>query len=127
MLFTVWFVGLANKTLLLVGPRTTSTRPTTPTRLIATNNSAMERLRRLLNRRTTAKDIRDATSDEYEPLRTSNDEVARPQDNGDGHGDGHGDGDGDGDGEAYHAVHVPFSWFEYTIFALVGVAMLWAW
>lgn len=26
-----------------------------------------------------------------------------------------------------YAEEVPFSWIEYSIFALIGVAMLWAW
>ncbi len=25
------------------------------------------------------------------------------------------------------AVELPFSWFEYSIFVLLGIAMLWAW
>lgn len=33
-------------------------------------------------------------------------------------------GDGDGDGTASES---PFSWIEYMIFFLLGIAMLWAW
>ncbi|CAN8096285.1 unnamed protein product [Discula destructiva] len=75
----------------------------------------MDRIRSILSSRTAAKDTRDVDPDEYEPLRTSSDDVVEaPETAG-------------GEGEAYKAVEVPFSWFEYTIFALVGMAMLWAW
>lgn len=82
-----------------------------------TDNISMDRLRAIFTGRSGAKDARDANPDEYEPLRTSGDDVleaaASPE--------------VEGEGEAYEAAEVPFSWFEYTIFALVGVAMLWAW
>lgn len=80
----------------------------------------MDRLRRLLSGSSTAKNTRDANSDEYEPLRTSGDDV-------DAEETANGDGQGERGGEVYKTAEVPFSWFEYTIFTLVGVAMLWAW
>lgn len=77
----------------------------------------MDRLRAIFTGRSGTKDARDANPDEYEPLRTSGDDVleaeaATSPEVGD---------------ETYETAEVPFSWFEYTIFALVGVAMLWAW
>ncbi|KUI64529.1 Nucleoside transporter FUN26 [Cytospora mali] len=57
---------------------------------------------------------RDVNPDEYEPLRNSGDDV----------GDGEETVD---DGEICDTNATPFSWFEYTIFVLIGVAMLWAW
>jgi len=35
----------------------------------------------------------------------------------------------DGDNETLTSTHegVPFSWLEYLIFLLLGIAMLWAW
>lgn len=80
-----------------------------------TDTISMDRLRAIFNARRGAKDTRDADPGEYEPLRTSGDHVVD-------------DGDRtEGDGEGAVSVEVPFSWFEYIIFALVGVAMLWAW
>lgn len=84
----------------------TSTKPT------------MDRLRSLLNGGSPAKN----TATEYEPLRTSGDDVVEAETTAQGDGDAEG-----GAGEAYKTAEVPFSWFEYTIFTLVGVAMLWAW
>lgn len=71
----------------------------------------MNRIKILFRRRSGHKGVAAA---EYEPLRTSGDDAVDGQERG---------------GEAHHAAtaEVPFSWFEYTIFALVGVAMLWAW
>ena len=37
------------------------------------------------------------------------------------------DDDSDTLGGSVYEEEVPFSWIEYSIFALVGVAMLWAW
>lgn len=85
----------------------------------------MERLRAILTGRTGAKDTRDVNPDEYEPLRTSRDEFVEAGDTLESEGEG--EGEGDREAETYGAVEVPFSWLEYTIFALVGVAMLWAW
>lgn len=79
----------------------------------------MERLRAILTGRTGAKDTRDVNPDEYEPLRTSRDEFVEAGDTP--------ECGGGGEDETHEAVEVPFSWLEYTIFALVGVAMLWAW
>lgn len=71
----------------------------------------MDRIRGLFSGRAGNKDV----PAEYEPLRTSGDDVVeRPEDQ-------------VSRGEAHTTAEVPFSWFEYTIFALVGVAMLWAW
>lgn len=79
---------------------------------------AMNRIRTILSGRSAAvKDTRDANPDEYEPLRTSTDNV-RDTENA---------SEGAGDGETSKPAEAPFSWLEYTIFALVGVAMLWAW
>jgi len=36
------------------------------------------------------------------------------------------EGSTDGEGEIFES-DVPFSWIEYSIFAVIGVAMLWAW
>lgn len=74
----------------------------------------MDRLKGMLYRRGDTKDDRDADPDEYAPLRDA------------------GDGDSENgyisdDGELLDAAEVPFSWLEYSIFAMVGVAMLWAW
>lgn len=66
----------------------------------------MERIRGIFS--STNKDDRDA---EYEPLRASGDDDRQDEVPVEAHGMG----------------EAPFSWFEYTIFALVGVAMLWAW
>jgi equilibrative nucleoside transporter 1/2/3 len=40
-----------------------------------------------------------------------------------------GDDTEDGDDETLTSLHegVPFSWLEYMVFLLLGVAMLWAW
>ena len=70
----------------------------------------MDRLRRLLGRRSTPR-----SSQEYERLaedtsELENSDVLDHYDNYDG-------------GEE----EVPFSWFEYAIFVLLGMAMLWAW
>lgn len=74
----------------------------------------MDRLRGIFTGRTGRKEVRDANPDEYEPLRTSSDHVI----------DG---GEAEGERDMDETALVPFSWFEYTIFVLVGVAMLWAW
>ncbi|KAJ4268590.1 hypothetical protein NW762_002655 [Fusarium torreyae] len=65
----------------------------------------MERVRRALGRQPSSTSI-----SEYEPL--TNDEEATALE-----GSTHLDGQHE----------LPFSWFEYSIFALLGVAMLWAW
>lgn len=75
----------------------------------------MDRLRGILSGPNRTKDTRDANPDEYEPLRTSGDDNVEAEDT------------PEVERETYEAAEVPFSWFEYTIFALVGVAMLWAW
>ena len=49
------------------------------------------------------------TEGEYEPLAGDPDVLDEPE------------------GSARHHEEVPFSWLEYSIFALIGVAMLWAW
>ena len=36
------------------------------------------------------------------------------------------EGSTDQEGETFES-DVPFSWFEYSVFAIIGVAMLWAW
>jgi equilibrative nucleoside transporter 1/2/3 len=40
-----------------------------------------------------------------------------------------GDGTEDGDDETLTSIPegVPFSWLEYSVFLMLGVAMLWAW
>lgn len=68
----------------------------------------MERIWGLFARTYSKKDL----PAEYEPLRTSGDDEPR---------------DEVPEVSRESAAQVPFSWFEYTIFALVGVAMLWAW
>lgn len=72
----------------------------------------MDRIRGLFSSRASNKDV----PAEYEPLRrTSGDDVVdRPEDD-------------VPRAEVPMTAEVPFSWFEYIIFALVGVAMLWAW
>lgn len=75
----------------------------------------MDRLRGILTGTSAAKDNRGANPEEYEPLRASSDDVREIGDI------------AEEERETYKANEVPFSWFEYTIFALVGVAMLWAW
>lgn len=74
----------------------------------------MDRLKGMLYRRGGTKDDRDADPDEYAPLRDPDDDAS----------DG---GYISDDGELLDATEVPFSWLEYTIFAMIGVAMLWAW
>ncbi|KAL1848533.1 hypothetical protein Daus18300_013586 [Diaporthe australafricana] len=74
----------------------------------------MDRIKGMLSRRGGTKDDRDADPDEYAPLRNSSDDVSDDDDMAD-------------DGELFDAAEVPFSWFEYAIFAMIGVAMLWAW
>lgn len=89
--------------------------PSAPSTLAGLLNSIrMDRLKGMLYRRGGTKDDRDADPDEYAPLRDSGDDAS----------DG---GDISDDGELFDATEVPFSWLEYTIFAMVGVAMLWAW
>lgn len=74
----------------------------------------MDRLKGILAGRNGHKADRDVNPDEYAPLRNSSDDVD--------------DGDQmDDDGEDIATKETPFSWFEYTIFVLIGVAMLWAW
>ncbi|ROW17778.1 hypothetical protein VPNG_00888 [Cytospora leucostoma] len=68
----------------------------------------MDRLKGILTGRNGNKDGHDANSDEYEPLRTSGDDVRDEE-------------------AAADEGETPFSWFEYSIFVLIGVAMLWAW
>lgn len=90
--------------------------PSSPFTLTALLNSVkMDRIKGMLSRRGGTKDDRDADPDEYAPLQNSSDDLS--------------DGDGDmaDDGELFDAAEVPFSWFEYAIFAMIGVAMLWAW
>ena len=65
----------------------------------------MERVRRARRRQPASTSI-----SEYEPL--TNDEEATAL-----------EGSTQLDGQH----ELPFSWFEYSIFALLGVAMLWAW
>lgn len=72
----------------------------------------MDRLKGILTGRNGNKGGHDANSDEYEPLRTSSDDVR----------DEFRDEEAAADGG-----ETPFSWFEYSIFVLIGVAMLWAW
>lgn len=74
----------------------------------------MDRIKGLFRGRHGNKDGRDTDPAEYEPLRTSGDDVAE-------------EAQQEGQEGGYATAAVPFSWFEYTIFALVGVAMLWAW
>lgn len=89
--------------------------PAAPSTLASLLNSIrMDRLKGMLYRRGGTKDDRDADPDEYAPLRNSSDDVSDDDDMAD-------------DGELFDATEVPFSWFEYAIFAMVGVAMLWAW
>ncbi|KAK2604292.1 hypothetical protein N8I77_007235 [Diaporthe amygdali] len=89
--------------------------PAAPSTLASLLNSIrMDRLKGMLYRRGGTKDDRDADPDEYAPLRNSSDDVSDDDDMAD-------------DGELFDAAEVPFSWFEYAIFAMVGVAMLWAW
>lgn len=75
----------------------------------------MDRLKGILAGRNGNKVDRDVNPDEYAPLRNSSDDV----------------GDEDemaGEGEVLETNDkTPFSWFEYTIFVFIGVAMLWAW
>lgn len=92
-----------------------ATSPSSPSTLAGLLNSfRMDRLKGILYRGGGTKDDRDADPDEYAPLRDPGDDAS----------DG---GDISDDGELLDAAEVPFSWIEYTIFAMVGVAMLWAW
>lgn len=87
-----------------------------PSTLVGLLNSfRMDRLKGMLYRRGGTKDDRDADPDEYAPLRDPGDD------------DGSESGYISDDGELLDATEVPFSWLEYTIFAMIGVAMLWAW
>jgi equilibrative nucleoside transporter 1/2/3 len=89
--------------------------PSPPSTLVGLLNSfRMDRLKGMLYRRRGTKDDRDADPDEYAPLRDPDDDAS----------DG---GYISDDGELLDATEVPFSWLEYTIFAMIGVAMLWAW
>ncbi|KAG8165810.1 hypothetical protein KVR01_004362 [Diaporthe batatas] len=90
----------------------TSSPPTTLVGLL--NSFRMDRLKGMLYRRGEAKDGRDADPDEYAPLRDPGDDASET-------------GYISDDGELLDATEVPFSWVEYAIFAMVGVAMLWAW
>lgn len=91
---------------------TSSSPPSTLAGLL--NSFRMDRLKGMLYRRGGTKDDPDADPDEYAPLRDSGDDASDS-------------GDISDDGELFDAAEVPFSWLEYTIFAMVGVAMLWAW
>lgn len=86
-----------------------------------TDTINMDRLRGILSGRDRTKTTRDANPDEYEPLRTSGDDGVEAGDTPEV------ERERERERETYEAAEVPFSWFEYTIFALVGVAMLWAW
>lgn len=89
--------------------------PSPPSTLVGLLNSfRMDRLKGMLYRRGGTKDDRDADPDEYAPLRDSGDDASFS-------------GDISDNGELLDATEVPFSWLEYTIFAMIGVAMLWAW
>lgn len=93
-----------------------ATSPSPPSTLAGLLNSIrMDRLKGILYSRGGTKDDRDADPDEYAPLRDPGDDASSD------------DGDISDDGELFDAAEVPFSWLEYTIFAMVGVAMLWAW
>lgn len=79
------------------------------------NRTTFDRMRALFNK----------TDEEqnYEPLSdesTIDDDVHRPVVFHSGAQNGEGEQDKTDDGE-------PFSWFEYSIFLLLGIAMLWAW
>lgn len=75
----------------------------------------MDRIRSILTGHSAAKNNHNTHPEEYEPLRTSSDDVRQSGNT------------SESESETYKANEAPFSWFEYTIFALVGVAMLWAW
>ena len=86
-----------------------------PSTLVGLLNSfKMDRLKSILYRRGGSKDDRDADPDEYAPLRDPDDDASD-------------EGDISDDGELLDAAEVPFSWLEYAIFGMIGVAMLWAW
>lgn len=70
----------------------------------------MDRLRRLLGQPS-------VRAQEYEPI----------ADDGPPDSPGLGGGDRRGSYDEHTEEAVPFSWLEYSIFALLGVAMLWAW
>lgn len=74
----------------------------------------MDRLKGILAGRNGNKDNRDINPDEYEPLRHSSDDVGDRDETAD-------------EGDVCETNEPPFSWFEYAIFLMIGVAMLWAW
>lgn len=74
----------------------------------------MDRLKGILAGRNGNKADRDVNPDEYAPLRNSSDDVGDEDEMAD-------------EGEVLETNETPFSWFEYTIFVFIGVAMLWAW
>lgn len=61
---------------------------------------------------------RRARDPEYEPLTTDDAEPPGYHDGVDDH---------DYDGQPHAAADDGFSWAEYAIFTLLGIAMLWAW
>lgn len=69
---------------------------------------AMDRLRDLLGK---PQEERDASSGEYDPLVSAEDE----------------DGERRGSVQSHGAAETPFDWLEYMVFLLLGIAMLWAW
>lgn len=79
----------------------------------------MDRLRSILTGDSGPRDSHPPNPAEYEPLHASRNDAIEA-------GDLAYDGDSDAD-VLNKTVETPFSWFEYTIFALLGVAMLWAW
>lgn len=80
----------------------------------------MDRLRGLLSFFSLAGQ-KERGEQEYEPLAAAEEEQLRSSLDVDGVPD-----DG-GHAAARDENKVPFSWVEYYIFALIGVAMLWAW
>lgn len=79
----------------------------------------MDRLRSIFTGKPGPRDSHQPNPAEYEPLHVSRDDAIEA-------GDLAHDDDGDGN-VLNKTAETPFSWFEYTIFALLGVAMLWAW
>lgn len=80
----------------------------------------MDRLRSILTGNSGPRNSHQPNPAEYEPLHASRDDDAIEA------GDLAHDDDGDGD-VLNKTAEAPFSWFDYTIFVLLGVAMLWAW
>ncbi|PSR75462.1 nucleoside transporter-domain-containing protein [Coniella lustricola] len=82
----------------------------------------MDRLRGILTGRPGSRDARQPNSAEYAPLHASRDHDAI-----EAGARARGGDDDSSDTGGLKSAEARCSWFEYTIFALLGVAMLWAW